>query len=247
MENIIYGIHPVAEAISEGKIPEKVLIQKGLKGENFSALFREIRDKSIPYQVVPVEKLNKVTRSNHQGVVAYVSSVIYWKVEDVISKAWDSGEAPLLLILDGITDVRNFGGIARTAECAGVHALVIPKKNSAAVNAVSIKTSAGALTRIPVCKENNLPETISFISECGISVIATTNRSKQNIYDANLRYPVAIVLGSENKGVSKACLKLADHEIAIPMKGKTGSLNVSVSAGVVLFEALRQRRLHEGF
>lgn len=228
-------------------MPEKVLLQKGLKGGNFSALFREIRDKDIPYQVVPVEKLNKVTRSNHQGVVAYVSRVIYWKVENVITRAWDSGETPLLLILDGITDVRNFGAIARTAECAGVHALVVAQKNSAAVNAVSIKTSAGALTRIPVCKENNLPETISFLKECGLKIIATTDRSKQKIYDADLRCPAAIILGSEDKGISKACLKLADIEVAIPMEGKTGSLNVSVAAGIVLFEALRKRRFSKEF
>ena len=243
MENIIYGIRPVSEAISEGKIPEKVLIQKGLIGENFSVLFKDIRDKKIPYQVVPVEKLNKITRNNHQGVIAYVSQIVYWKVEDVISNAWDKGEVPLLLVLDGVTDVRNFGGIARTAECAGVHALVIPQKNSAAVNAVSIKTSAGALNRIPVCKENNLLETITFIKECGLKVIAAKDKAKSTIYDTDFRNPVAIILGSEDKGISKACIKLADSEVAIPMAGKTGSLNVSVATGVVLFEVVRQRRL----
>lgn len=242
MENIIYGIRPVAEAISAGKIPEKVLIQKGLIGENFSILFRDIREKNIPYQVVPVERLNKVAGSKHQGVVAYVSPIAYWKVEDVITNAWDSGDVPLLLILDGVTDVRNFGGIARAAECAGVHAIIIPQKNSAAVNAVSIKTSAGALNRIPVCKESNLLETISFIRECGLKVIAATGNKRQNIYEANLRDPAAIILGSEDKGISKACLKMSDFEVNIPMEGKTASLNVSVAAGVVLFEVMRQRR-----
>ncbi len=241
MENVIYGIRPVFEAIKENKIPEKVLIQKGLTGENFSALFKEIRKKNIHYQVVPVEKLNKVVQKNHQGVIAYISHITYWKVEDVITNAWDSGEVPLLLILDGITDVRNFGGIARTAECAGVHALIIPQKYSAEVNAVSIKTSAGALNRIPVCRENNLLETISFIKECGLKVIGTTDKSKQSIYEADFNDPAAIIIGSEDKGISKACLKLSDNQVSIPMKGKTGSLNASVATGVVLFEIMRQR------
>lgn len=245
LENIIYGIRPIGEAISESKIPEKVLIQKGLTGENFSVLFREIREKNIPYQVVPVEKLNKITRSNHQGVIAYTSPVAYWKVEDVITNAWDSGEVPLLLILDGVTDVRNFGGIARAAECAGVHAIVIPQKNSAAINATSLKTSAGALNRIPVCRETNLLEAITFIKECGLKIIAATGGNKQTIYEANFRDPAAIIMGSEDKGISKACLKLSDQEVTIPMEGKTGSLNVSVATGVVLFEIMRQRRVGE--
>ena len=243
MEDIIFGIRPVAEAIKEGKFPEKVLIQKGLIGENFSGLFREIREKKIPYQIVPVEKLNSITRNNHQGVIAYVSLVDYWKVEDVISGAWDKGEVPLLLILDGVTDVRNFGGIARTSECAGVHGLIIPQKNSVSVNAVSIKTSAGALNRIPVCKEGDLLETITFIKECGLKVVAASDKAKQSIYDTDFNDPLAIILGSEDKGISKACLKLSDCEAAIPMEGKTGSLNVSVAAGVVLFEVQRQRRV----
>ncbi len=242
MENIIYGIHPVAEAIKEGSIPEKVFFQKGLSGSNYSTLFKKIREKDIPYQVVPIEKLNKFTRNNHQGVIALVSPITYWKVEDVISNTLDRGEVPLLLILDGVTDVRNFGGIARTAECAGAHALVIPQKNSATINAASIKTSAGALNRLPVCKEKNLLETISFIKECGIKVIAATGKSDHNLYEANLKDPTAIILGSEDKGISKACLKLSDYIMNIPMEGKTSSLNVSIAAGVVLFEALRQRQ-----
>ncbi len=242
MENIIYGIRPLFEALGEGKIPEKILIQKGLKGENYGILFKEIRDKNIPFQMVPVEKLNKLTCGNHQGVVAYYAPIDYYKVEDIITSVLDNGEAPLLLVLDGVTDVRNFGGIARSAECAGAHALVVPQKNSAAINAVSIKTSAGALNRIPVCKENNLLETVTFIKECGIKVVAATGiKGQQSIYEYNFNEPVAIILGSEDKGVSKACLKLADNQCSIPMKGKIGSLNVSVATGVILFEVLRQR------
>ncbi len=242
MENIIYGIRPVIEALKEGRNTDKILIQKGLTGDNYGRLFKYIRDKNIHHQLVPAEKLNKITKNNHQGVIAYIAQIDYWKVEDVITKAWDSGETPLLVILDGITDVRNFGAIARTVECAGAHGIIIPAKGSVTVNDVSVKTSAGALNRVPVCKEDNLLETISFIKECGLKVVATSERSNNDIYNSELKEPMAVIFGSEDRGVSKACLKLADKSVFVPMSGETGSLNVSVATGVVLFEINRQRK-----
>lgn len=231
------------EAIQSGKLPEKVLIQKGLKGDNYQKLFSLIREKKIPFQMVPVEKLNRVTRKNHQGIIAQMPSIEYVKLEDILPGIFESGETPLLVLLDGITDVRNLGAIARSAECAGADAIIIPEKGSASVSADAIKASAGALNRIPVCKETHILQSIAFIQECGIRVIACDSKGKSNLYNEDLSVPVAVIMGSEDKGVSPAARQVADKVVEIPMKGKTGSLNVSVATGIVLFEALRQRDL----
>lgn len=241
MENIIFGIHPLMEALEEGRKPEKVYIEKGLTGNSFQKLFHKIRSENIPFQMVPVERLNRITRKNHQGVIAQISLIEYHQLEDILPAIYEEGETPLVVILDRITDVRNFGAIARSAEVAGAHALVISEKESAPVNADAIKTSAGALSRIPVCREKELMATISFLRESGIRVIACTEKSKNVLYQSNLDVPLAIVMGSEEKGVSKATLAVVDEAVAIPQKGKIGSLNVSVATGIVLFEALRQR------
>ncbi len=241
MENIIFGIHPLMEALEEGRKPEKVYIQKGLTGNSFQKLFHKIRSENIPFQMVPVERLNRITRKNHQGVIAQISLIEYHQLENVLPAIYEEGETPLVVILDRITDVRNFGAIARSAEVAGAHALVISEKESAPVNADAIKTSAGALSRIPVCREKELMATISFLRESGIRVVACTEKSKNVLYKSNLDVPLAIVMGSEEKGVSKATLAVVDEAVAIPQKGKIGSLNVSVATGIVLFEALRQR------
>lgn len=243
MENHIFGMHPLMEAIQSGKLPEKVLIQKGLKGDNYQKLFSLIREKKIPFQMVPVEKLNRVTRKNHQGIIAQMPSIEYVKLEDILPGIFESGETPLLVLLDGITDVRNLGAIARSAECAGADAIIIPEKGSASVSADAIKASAGALNRIPVCKETHILQSIAFIQECGIRVIACDSKGKSNLYNEDLSVPVAVIMGSEDKGVSPAARQVADKVVEIPMKGKTGSLNVSVATGIVLFEALRQRDL----
>jgi 23S rRNA (guanosine2251-2'-O)-methyltransferase len=229
------------EAIDEGKIPEKIFIQKGLSGVNFQQLFKLIREKQIPFQMVPVEKLNRITRKNHQGIVAMLSLITYQKLEDVIPSVYEKGETPLLVILDKITDVRNLGAIARTAEFAGVHALVMGEKESAPINADAIKTSAGALSRLSVCREREILETLAFIKESGIRVISCTEKAKESIYETSLEGPIAIIMGAEDKGISKACLAMSDIQAAIPQKGKTSSLNVSVATGIVIFEALRQR------
>lgn len=191
--------------------------------------------------MVPPEKLNRVTRKNHQGVIAFVSLIDYQPLHAILPSVFESGEMPVVVLLEGITDVRNMGAIARSAECAGAHAIVIPEKGSAPISADAIKASAGALSRIAVCKETSIPESIAFLKECGLQIVAMDEKSRKSIYQSDLNKPVAIVMGSEEKGVSAATLKLADQIISIPMKGRISSLNVSVAAGIVLFELLRQR------
>ncbi len=241
MENLLFGIRPLLEALDEGKLPEKVLLQKGLSGDNFKRLFKKIRDKKVPFQMVPAEKLKKITKQNHQGVIAYLSLIYYISIENLVKQFDESSGKGLIVIIDRITDIRNLGAIARTAECAGVHGIIMPSKGSASINADAIKTSVGALSRIPVCRENDLMEAIEFLKLCGIAIIACTERSSQSIYETNMDRPIALVFGSEEKGISNYLLNIADEKAAIPMKGKTSSLNVSVAAGIAIFEALRQR------
>jgi 23S rRNA (guanosine2251-2'-O)-methyltransferase len=242
LENYIFGLRPVIESLEEGKIPEKVFIQKGLTGPIFQQLFQTIREKEIPFQMVPIEKLNRITRSNHQGVIAQIAEIEYQKLDTLIVSIYEKGEIPLLVILDKITDVRNLGAIARSAECAGAHAIVIGEKSSAPVNADAIKTSAGALSRIPVCKERDIMESIAFLKESGINTVACTEKSEKTIYEGDLSGPIAIIMGSEEKGISKACLAMADEMVSIPQQGRIGSLNVSVATGIALFEIVRQRK-----
>ncbi len=241
MENHIFGIHPLLEALEAGKTPEKILMQKGLQGDNFQKIFSLARRQKIPFQMVPVEKLNRITRKNHQGVVAVMPVIVYHKLEDLLPAIFESGETPLIVLLDGITDVRNLGAIARSAECAGAHALVLPEKGSASVNADAIKASAGALNRIPVCREAHILESIAFIRECGIRVVACDSKGQNSLWEEDLRSPLAIIMGAEDKGVSPAAQKTADQVVEIPMKGHVASLNVSVATGIILFETLRQR------
>jgi 23S rRNA (guanosine2251-2'-O)-methyltransferase len=243
LENYIFGIRPVIEMLDEGKIPEKVYIQKGLTGPLFQQLFIKIREKEIPFQMVPVEKLNRITNNNHQGIIAQIAEIEYRKLDMLVTEVYEKGETPLLIILDKVTDVRNLGAIARSAEVAGAHGIVIGEKSSAPVNADAIKTSAGALARIAVCKERDIMESIAFLKESGIRTIACTEKADATIYNTDMTGPVAIIMGSEDKGISRACLVMADETAAIPQKGRIGSLNVSVAAGVVLFEIVRQREL----
>ena len=241
MENFIFGIRPLIEFLEKGEKPEKVLIQQGLSGENYQQLFQLIRQGKIPFQVVPVEKLNRVTRKNHQGIIAFVSLISYQPLDQLLPMIYDRGDLPMLVLLDKVTDVRNLGAIARSAECFGAHALVVPDKGSAPVNADAIKTSAGALSRIPVCREGNILETIGFLKESGIRVIAASEKSREKVFQANLTGPLAILMGSEDKGISPSLLRMADQVVSIPMTGNTASLNVSVAAGIILYEINRQR------
>lgn len=239
--NGIFGLRPIIEAIEAGKTIDKLFVQKGLQGEIFSGLRKMIREYDIPTQYVPVEKLNRLTRKNHQGVFAFLSPVEFHKLDNILPQIYEQGKNPFLLILDRVSDVRNFGAIARTAECVGVDAIIIPQKGSASVNADAVKTSAGALYNIPVCKEDNLKKTVRFLQDSGIRIICATEKSKDFIYDADFKSPLAIVMGSEEDGISDEILRIADSNVKLPMNGKTSSLNVSVACGVFLFEAVRQR------
>lgn len=242
--NYIFGIRAAIEAIDAGKTLDKILIKRGLKGELFNELFKLIRQHNISFQYVPVEKLNRVTRKNHQGIIGFISFIEFTELENLIPQIYEIGKNPLLLVLDGITDTRNFGAIARSAECAGVNGLIMPTKGSAQITADAVKTSAGALHTIPVCRVENLKKALTFLMNSGIQIVAATEKSNKLIYDVNYEKPTAFVMGSEDKGISDEILKFADELVKIPMKGKISSLNVSVAASVLIFEAVRQRELN---
>lgn len=237
----VFGIRAVIEAIESGKEIESLMIQKGISGDLFRELRKLIDQYDIKYQYVPIEKLNRICKGNHQGVFAFISPISFHKVEDLIPFIFENGETPLLLVLDRITDVRNFGAIARTAECAGVHGIVVPMRESAAIHSDSIKTSAGALFRIPVCRVSNLKKTIEYMQESGLQVVACTEKNDESIYTTDFSTPTAIVMGSEEDGISNDILRIVDKYAKIPLLGEIESLNVSVATGVILYEALRQR------
>ncbi|MCK9422285.1 MAG: 23S rRNA (guanosine(2251)-2'-O)-methyltransferase RlmB [Bacteroidales bacterium] len=240
-ETYIYGIRPAIEAIKSGKELEKIFLQNGLKGEGFRELFGLIRELEIPFQFVPVEKLNRLSRQNHQGVIAFVSEITYQRIEDLVPFVFEQGRQPLFLILDRITDVRNVGAIARTAECAGVDGLLIPARGSAQINSDAIKTSAGALYKLPVVRCNDMRESIRFLKESGLTIFAATEKTELEYTTADFNKPMAIILGSEGEGISEEYLKLTDLTVRIPIHGEIESLNVSVASGILLYEVLRQR------
>jgi 23S rRNA (guanosine2251-2'-O)-methyltransferase len=240
-QDMVYGIRPVIEAIDSGKEAEKVLIQKGTRSETFSELMKLLKERAVPYQFVPIEKLNRLTRKNHQGVVAFISPVVFYQIEDVLPGIYESGKTPFILVLDKITDVRNFGAILRTAECTGVDAVVMPSKNSAQLNSGTVKSSAGAIFKVPICRSENLKITLDFLQQSGLRLIAATEKAEGLFYGADLSGPIALIMGSEGEGISGEYLKKADLEVKIPLLGEIESLNVSVAAGVLLYEAVRQR------
>ncbi len=240
--NLVMGIHPVSELLKSDKEVEKILINKDLmnRQEGMDIVYA-CRTKEIPYQPVPVEKLNRVTQKMHQGVIAFVSPITYQKVENLLPFLFEDGIVPFFLVLDRITDVRNFGAIARTADCAGVHAIIIPEKGGAQINEDAMKTSAGALNHIPVCRERDLGRTLNYLNDSGVSIIACTEKGADSIFDTDFTGPVALVMGSEEDGISEFLLRKAHHIAQLPQVGKIGSLNVSVAAGIAMYEALRQR------
>lgn len=240
-KDFVFGIHPVMEAISSGKEIDKILVQKNLQGEPLLNVLKEANRLRIPVQKVPIEKLNRVTRKNHQGIICFISPINFASLDQVVSNAFSSGKDPLILILDRISDVRNFGAIIRTAECAGVHGVLIPEKGSAALSADAMKTSAGALNYIPVCRTRNLQSGVNFLKESGLTLIGMTEKTENSLYKTPLNGPLGIVMGSEEDGISPEMLRVCDHLASIPMTGKIGSLNVSVSTAVVIYESLRQR------
>lgn len=237
----IFGIRAVIEAIEAGKQIDKLLIKKDLHGPLADELLAMVREHRIVAQRVPVERLNRVTRKNHQGVVAYVASVNYYTLEQLVPQFYEDGILPFVVVLDGITDVRNFGAIARTADCCGVGALVIAERGAASVNADAVKTSAGALMSLPVCRERSIAGAVRFLKENGYQIVAATEKSKELYTSGKYDGPVAIVMGAEDTGISPEVLALCDTPVAIPMFGRIGSLNVSVAAGVMMYEVVRQR------
>jgi len=242
-EFIAYGIHPVSEALKEGKPIEKVLVQKGLRGETAHEVINGLRRAEVPIQYVPKVKLDRITGKNHQGIIAYISPIEYQNIEWLLPTLYEKGETPLVLVLDGITDVRNFGAICRTAECAGVHAVVVPAKGSAQIGPDAIKTSAGALLQIAVCRSANLSASLDFLKTSGLKIIACHEKAEANYTDVDLSCPAALIMGSEENGIQIENLATSTEQIRIPLKGHTSSLNVSTATGVILFEALRQRAL----
>lgn len=241
-KDIVFGIRPVMEAIKAGNEIEKLLMQKDQHGGLLQELVKLAKEYKIPISQVPLEKLNNITRKLHQGVIAFVSPIVYASLDNIVSDVFQSGKVPLLLVLDRITDVRNFGAIARTAECLGVNAIVIPSRGSALITADAIKTSAGALNFIPVCREENLKNTLTYLKDSGIQLIGCTEKAEKHLYEADYSIPCAIIMGSEEDGISPEYLKRCDERVKIPMSGQIESLNVSVAAGMVLYEAVRQRK-----
>ena len=241
--HLIFGIRPILEALDANKDIDKIFIQKGLKGELMHELKDALRNHQIQPKQVPVEKLNRLTRKNHQGVVAFLSPIAFQNTEEVITRVFERGETPLVLILDHITDVRNFGAIVRTAETAGVHAIIVPEQGAAAINGDAVKTSAGALMRVPVCREKHLRDSAFLLQQMGLQLVGCTEKTSEEIYTPDYKKPTAIIMGNEETGISNNLIKVADHLAKIPMMGEIGSLNVSVSAGIILYEAVRQRTL----
>ncbi len=242
-DQVIFGIHAITEALDAGREIEKVLL-KGSRGTT-SDLFIELRNRliaeKIPFQHVPVEKLNSITMKNHQGVIAYISEIAYSEIEFILPRIFEKGKNPFILVLDQVSDVRNFGAIARTAECAGVDAIVLPYKGSARITAEAVKTSAGALHSIPVCRHPDLRMLLDYLRSSGLQVFAATEKAGQTVYKADLTVPAVILLGAEDTGISPQLSEYIDHSVSIPQYGIIGSLNVSVAAGIIMYELVRQR------
>lgn len=240
-DEYIFGIRAVIEAIESGKDIDKVLIKKDLKSELAAELFAKMKEYSIVGQRVPVDRINRITKKNHQGVVAILSAITFASLDNVVPELYEKGETPLVVILDGITDVRNFGAIARTCECAGVNAIVISERNSAGVNGDAVKTSAGALLHIPVCREKSALNAVKYLKDSGFQIVGATEKGAVNYTKIDYTVPTAIVMGAEDVGISVDIQKICDSYAAIPQFGHISSLNVSVAAGILIYEAVRQR------
>lgn len=240
-KEMIFGTRAVIEAIEAGKTIDKILLRRDMTSATGRELLKHLQGTTTPVQKVPVEKLNQYTDKNHQGVIAFLSPIEFYRVEDVVPALFEQGETPLLMVLDGITDVRNFGAIARTCACAGVHALLIGAYGSVSINGDAMKTSAGALHSLPVCKVENLQQCLQYLRDSGINIVAATEHAEHDYTDADMTAPLAIVMGSEDRGIYEPNLRLCTDQVRIPMHGPIESLNVSVAAGVMLYEAVRQR------
>lgn len=239
----IFGLRAVIEAIKAGKQIDRLLIKQGLQGALYHELMTEVKANNIVYQIVPLERIELVTRKNHQGVLAWLSVIEFQYIANLLPMIYEKGEDPLIIALDGVSDVRNFGAIVRTAECLGAHGIIIPEKGSARITADAVKTSAGALHTFPVCREKSIVRSIEFLKDSGLKVICAGEKSAKVASEVQLTGPTVLVLGSEDKGISRELVALSDHQIKIPMTGAIGSLNVSVAAGILLYEIVRQRSL----
>jgi 23S rRNA (guanosine2251-2'-O)-methyltransferase len=238
---LLYGRHPVVDALKAGVSIDKVFLQQGIRGELEKELRHLCREKAIPLKVIPKERLKKMTGGNHQGVIAQQALIRYYKLEDVLPGIYEKSETPLIILLDGVTDVRNFGAIARSAEVCGAHALVVPQKNTAQINPEAMKSSAGALNLIPVCRESSLMAAVDFLKLSGVQVFASSLKAGKKLAELDLQQPLAFVLGAEGQGISMAIERASSEVFIIPQKGQTDSLNVSVAAGMMLYECMRQR------
>ena len=234
------------EAIKAGREIEKIYIQAGLNNDLIKELIQTAKTASVPFSFIPQQKLNRLSTKNHQGVICILSAIRYVPVENLIDKAYAEGRAPFFLILDRVTDVRNFGAMARTAECAGLDGIIVEEKGNAPITGDAVKTSAGALNHLPVCRVRDLSKTIKLLQDNGIQVVACTEKAEKIVYEMDLKMPTALVLGSEEDGISNELLRQADILARIPMKGKISSLNVSVAAGVAIYEVVRQQLLKSG-
>jgi len=237
----IFGLRAVIEAIKAGNQIDRLLIKQGLKGALYHEMMIEVKKHKIAFQIVPLERIELVTRKNHQGVLAWLSLIEFQSVNNILPMIFEKGEDPLVVVLDGVSDVRNFGAIVRSAECLGAHAIIIPEKGSARITADAIKTSAGALHSFPVCREKSIVRSVEFLKDSGLKIICAAEKSGETVSKAVLTGPVALILGSEDKGISRELISIADHQVKIPMSGSIGSLNVSVAAGILLYEIVRQR------
>ena len=244
-KEMIFGLHSVIEAIDAGKSIDKILVRRDLSSslsQQLNARLAILQSPNI-VQRVPVERLNQFTDKSHQGVIAFLSPVEFYRIEDLVQQTFENGDVPLLLVLDGITDVRNFGAIVRTAACAGAQGIVVSAKGSAPVSADAMKTSAGALHTLPICKTDDMQHTLRYLHDAGIHLVAATEHATQTYTETDLTLPIAIVMGNEEKGIYEKNLQLCDSQVRIPIQGPIESLNVSVAAGILLFEAVRQRQL----
>jgi len=239
--DFIFGLRPVIEAIRAGKQIDRLLIRQGLQGSLYHELMTEVREKNIIYQIVPEERLELVTRKNHQGVLAWLALVEFQNIANMLPSVFEKGVDPLILLLDGISDVRNFGAIIRSADCFGVHAAIIPEKGAARITADAIKTSAGALNSFPVCREKSIVKTVEYLKESGLKIICADEKTGVPASKADLSGPVALIMGSEDRGISREVMALSDVTVRIPMTGVIASLNVSVAAGILLYEIVNQR------
>ncbi len=242
-QHTIFGINPILEALQSNTVIDKVFIQKDIPNQKIESILQNMENSDISISFVPIEKLNRLTKGNHQGIVAITSPISFSSIETVVEDALAKEKAPLFIILDQISDVRNFGAIIRTAECTGVDAIIIQKKGGAPITGDTVKTSVGAIFNIPICKVDHIKDAIFYLKASNITTIAATEKTQQSIYDIDLQQPLAIIMGSEGKGVSKSVLNLVDEKGALPLMGQVNSLNVSVACGAILYEIVRQRGL----